>query len=191
MAITLLSFSAGDTDYVARMDTNNSTIATAINNLQAAVAASSGTGAVAFALFLNALFGATSAIIGLSSYGASISSTSVLVVSGSAWKASTQSVVTSGSTVNLSFVGKSAGTYYITIDTAGNPNISASSTDALWSVAWNGTTTLSSLTRLGNVLESSTDETNLLHSTALSANYVSLLSRLETLEAACHSHSII
>jgi hypothetical protein len=138
--ITLRTFASGDTDYIAKLNQNSSTIKAAIDQLQAqAGAAGGGGGSISIGTFLGALFNSADALIGPSSYVPSQSGSTLTVSPGAMYRQSTQSVVNKLTSSTLSFVAQPTGTYYVVIDSAGLPNRSSTFLDGtVYSVQWNG-----------------------------------------------------
>lgn len=134
--ITLNEYDIGDTDYVAKMNQDNNALTLAINALQAALSALGG--AASTGPFLTAIFGASTAFIGSSSYTESTASTTLTLSAGYAWRPDLQAVLYKPSSTGLNFSGQTAGTYYIVLGADGTPSIQTSSTNAMYSVVWTG-----------------------------------------------------
>lgn len=173
--ITLNTYANGDTTYVSKMNADNSTVQTAINNLLASAAASSVTD---WLTAMTAMYGATITRIGFSSFKVTTSGTVATVAAGYAWLPSASAVVQLSAAVGLDFSGYASGTYYITLSSLGIPTISSSSGYNLSVVVWSGTA-FTSVTDSTYVFMSSTDQNALLTSTANAATYTSLDARLE------------
>ena len=88
-------------------------------------------------------------------------------------------------TTTISMAGKESHTYYINIDSGGNPSISDTpGADAVWSFDWNGTNTVSNKTLLDgtSILFSGHDFADCLTSAVLTQTFMSLADRLENAE---------
>lgn len=138
MTITLVDFAAGDTGYIAKFNSNFSTIETAINALQSQVAAASNVTSMSSSYY--ALFGTSNAVIGDNSYTYGISSSTILTfTSGYAWLPTKMTVVGNLAPPNIDFTGFTAGTYYIRLDSAGTPVASLSNDGtSIYTVVWTG-----------------------------------------------------
>lgn len=179
MAVDLQKFAAGDVDYIAKHNQNIDKITALIEQLQElagnAIAASDINVIGAF----KALFGNTASLIGAGSYLPTISGGNTLnVAAGFLWKPSEQAVVSWPTTTNISFVGVSAGTWYIGTSPTGQPERTNNSTDAAYSVSWNGSA-LSSVTKLLPIVWGAADDIAAQTSTALGDTYTALDDRLE------------
>lgn len=188
MAIELLRFASGDTDYVAKMNSDMAMIEAAINGLQLATSGS-GNAEFSAASYWNAIFEGVTGLIGYGSYlptegdGGSPPNLSILTVAaGAAYKATTGTVVQMLISTPLDFTGVGAGTYYIVPDAAGNPTRSTSSTDALYSVVWNGSA-FGTITKIAKTLWD-IGEAEAARSSATTGAYDTLDDRLEAMEAA-------
>ncbi len=180
-SITLNTYDNGDTNYVAKMNNDNSTLQTTINNLLTSI---EGSGSPAsLGTLLLALFGFSSSVIGNTSYSGTESGTNFLVGVGYAWKPSTVSLVQNQAVATLAFSGKGAGTYYITPDNTGNPTIQTIVQDALYEIVWSGTS-FTSATLLSSVFMSAIDEGALLTSTTNATTYPTVVARFEAIEQA-------
>ena len=175
--IPLQTFSAGDTDYIAKHNANYAAVRAAIEAIEALVAGAS-SGAASLPALLQALFGANTALIGAGSYACSGAGSTLTVAAGFAWLAGSQIVVSKATTTALSFSGLAAATYYITVDATGTPVRSTSATDALYSVAWTGSA-FGAITRVAAIAWAFDDWDRAKTSTALGASYDRLDDRLE------------
>lgn len=138
MAITLQDFANGDTDYVSKLNSNNTTLENAVGGLQTAIAGGMGA-AISVGTLYQAMFGTSTARIGAGSAVASISGQTVPVTAGYVWLATSGVVVTTaGATLDLT--GQPDDDYYIKVDVTGTPSFSTISTEALWSLNKAGTT---------------------------------------------------
>lgn len=135
----------------------------------------------------DAMFGDESAFIGYSSYATVIKSgdaTKLEVGPGFAYRYSRhQAVENTAALTTLDFAGQTAGTYYVRGAATGLPEFTNDSTDALWSVAWNGTTTLSALTRVARTVWAAEEWVGAQTSTKFAASYSTLNARLDAIEA--------
>lgn len=181
MSISLQRFNSGDTNYVAKHNSNADVLEAAVKGLESQVAGAFG-GAISIGEALRALFGASAALIGAASYQPSASGSSLAVTAGFAWLASQSIVVRSVSTKSVSFSGAGAATYYLTADATGNPIRSTNITDALYSVVWTGAS-FGTITRLAPVVWGAADQVAAQASAALGASYDRLDERLEAGEA--------
>jgi hypothetical protein len=151
-SITLLPFASGDTDYIAKMDTNNVTIQTAINSL---LAASNGNFNNNLVLLLAAILPGSAVVMGKTSYTYTISGTSLILAGGILWK-SVENIFVSSGGATLNFSGKGAATYYIDTNINGILEIVASSTEPIYSVVWTGSA-FGTITLVAPVFPSATD----------------------------------
>lgn len=138
MSLSLQTFAVGDTNYISKHNSNNSAIAAAVDAL-----GESGLSVINSLNQMIALYGTGTTLIGDYSFAISGTGTTLTVQAGTVWRADLGAILNKGTSTSLSFVGQGAATYYIVCDGAGNPTISASPIGAMYSVAWNGTTTLS------------------------------------------------
>lgn len=182
MSVDISVFAVGDTDYVSKLNNNCSALKLAVESLQS-VLTGSVSSQVGFGSLLSGLFGTTPVIIGLSSYVVTPSGTDLSISAGAGWKPSLLAVVRSAAVATLSFAGQAAATYYVVIDSFGIPSRSESSTDALYSVVWTGST-FGAITLLANYFFTATEQTALLTSSHFSTVYSSLAARLNAIEAA-------
>jgi hypothetical protein len=180
--LNLSDFVDHDVDYIGKHNANNAELRAKVDPLLAQQGGG-GSGQISALFFLMALFGEDPALVGYDSYKCTGALALLTVDPGTAWKPSTASVVQSPLPVTIDFTGQSAATYYIAIDAAGGPSRSSSATEAYYSVVWTGTA-FGAITRLANCFMIASEEQALLHSTADSADYATLLARLEADEAA-------
>lgn len=181
MSISLQRFNSGDTNYIAKHNSNADVLEAAVKGLESQMAGAFG-GAISIGEALQALFGASAALIGAASYQPTVSGSSLAVTAGFAWLASQSIVVRSASTKSVSFSGASAATYYLTADATGNPIRSTNITDALYSAVWTGAS-FGTITRLAPVVWGAADQVAAQASAALGATYDTLDERLEAGEA--------
>lgn len=186
MTISLQDFATGDTNYVAKFNSNNSTLEAAINALQA-LTGGAAYSALGITSAYQALFGTTVALVGDGSYlcagsGGSPSS-DLLVAAGYCYKPSINTIVSKSSSTTLSFSGQSAATYYVVIDSTGEPTRGTDSSEAVYSVVWTGTA-FGTITRVATVVWGAADWIESNTSSALGATYTALDDRLEAGETA-------
>lgn len=136
MAITLLGFSVGDTDYISRLNQNNTVLKDAIDALQASLSGSNDN-QVALAALTSSMFVGITAL-GLGSYDYTAVGDSLMVAPGSVWMPEAGQILHSIATVDLDFTGRAAGTYYIELDVEGIPTIASTPTEPLYTVVWTG-----------------------------------------------------
>lgn len=180
MTITLQDFASGDTNYVAKMNSNNGVLESAIDALQAATTGSAGSTSTLPSAY-SALFGSTVALIGASSYACTDGGSGNLSVAAGYCYRPTLGVLSKLTSSTISFTGQAAATYYVVIDSSGEPTRETSSTEAIYSVVWTGTA-FGAITRLAAIAWGAADWTAAQSSTALSATYTTLDARLEAVE---------
>lgn len=181
MTISLPSYANGDTDYVAKLNNTNDIVEQAVNSLEAQMTAQAGA-SVSVGSAMPALFGNSVACIGTTSYVPTGSGTTLTVSSGYAWLPIEAVAVKKTSSTSISFSGLSAGTYYVLIDSTGQPSRSATSTAyALWSVVWSGSA-FGAIARVAPVVWDSVDEINAQSSAAYSQTYYAPDARFEASE---------
>jgi len=164
----LRNFASGDTDYIAKLNSNNSEIQAAIDALQAAAGAAGAGTALSAGLFISSLCNGEDCLIGPGSYTLTQNPTSVTVSPGSIFLAGSQAVVQSLLTPTLNFLGQTAGTKYIVVDAAGTPAIrSTADAGAIYSVFWTGSGFLGEPVRIASVLSDADEDTAARLSTAL------------------------
>lgn len=134
---TLNRYANGDTNYVAKLDADMTTIETALNALQTALGTLGGGGGSVGQL-LNALFGPATAIIGNTSYTQATAGTIITIAGGYAWRPDLGNVLAKAGATAIDFTGQAAATYYIVVGADGTPARSSSSVGALYSVVWTG-----------------------------------------------------
>lgn len=150
MGITVQSFNEGDTDYVAKLNTDFQIVVNAVNALQnAQTGITGGTSGASFGL---ALFGSSPCLIGSASYACVASGANISVGPGYMWKASAQKVVQLAGSLNLTMSGRTSGAYYVDVDSNGNAVVAASGTaaDPIYSFNFDGTS-VTGLSRVANV----------------------------------------
>jgi hypothetical protein len=186
MTISLQDFATGDTNYIAKMNSNNDVLESAVDALQAATSGAAAS-TISVATAYNALFGTAVALIGDDSYACSDAGGSpagnLTVASGYCYRPSLDAVLSKTTSTTLGFNGQSAATYYVVIDATGNPTRDTSSTEAIYSIVWTGSA-FGAITRLANVVWGAADWLASQSSSALSTTYTSLDDRLEAIETA-------
>ena len=124
MSITLNSYAAGDTNYVAKLNSDMTQIQAAVNAQEGQITANIGTTGGGGAGIANEIW-RDSGIVGASSYKMTLNSdTGLSFTSGSIWHFATQNLGQQANNLLLQFAGKAADTYYINADTAGILTIS-------------------------------------------------------------------
>lgn len=184
MTISLQDFASGDTNYVSKFNSNNDVLEAAIEALQALTSGAAAS-TISLASAYDALFGSSVAVIGDESYVCTDAGGSpagnLSVTSGFCYRPSLTAVLSKASSTTLSFNGQSAGTYYVLIDSLGEPTRTDVSTEAIYSVVWTGSA-FGAITLLANIVWGAADWIASQTSTALSASYTSLDDRLEAIE---------
>ena len=185
MPVDLREFASGDTDYIAKMNANVSTLENFLNQLETQVASIAGTNQLSVGMFFDALFNHADALIGPGAYQPVASGTTLNVAPGGAFLQEDQTVVSSFVTTPLGFTGAATDTYYIVVTTSGAPT---KNTDQLpgsmYSVYWNGSS-LSAITRLVPVFYDTAEAEASRDRTAISATkFTTLDARLESGETA-------
>jgi hypothetical protein len=149
--LTLSTYSVGDTNYVAKMNSDNVAIAAAVTALQGIVGAAAGA-PTSLSNVLSALFGAATALIGAGSYLPSGSGSTLSVAAGFAWLPSIGNVVQAAGGNSINFSGFTAATYYLTVDANGTPSsVAASDPNTLYSIVWTGSA-FGAITRIAPVV---------------------------------------
>lgn len=184
MPLSILELLAGDTTYISKHNTNYVAIKAAIEALQAAIMGG-GAGQSA-AGGLQEIFD-RDGIIGKDSYKVTTTTpnTSVSVAAGAFFHFSTLSYLKKTNVTVLSFLGKSNGTYYINVDTAGIPVIGATSSTSysIYTVVWNGASvSAGDITRFAPILFDGDDYADVLNGGSLGGPYESLSDRLDDIE---------
>jgi len=180
--ITLQRFATGDTNYLAKHNANASALETALATLDAILAGITGGGALSISAAFEALFGASAAVIGATSYACTGASTTLTVQAGYCWRPILGQILSKGSSTTISFAGLSAATYYIQVDATGVPIRSDDSTEAVYSIVWTGSA-FGTITRLAAIMWGGADWLAAQASAALAASYTTLDARLEAGEA--------
>ncbi len=178
MSYSLERFANGDTNYVAKLNTNADVIEAALNFFSSSVA-----GASSVANLPNlykALFGPTPAIIGAASLAASAVGLVLTIGAGEAWLPGKGAVISKGTSTNLDFTGQPDGTYYVTADSAGALLYQTVDADSLYRVVKAGAAL--TITRWAAIAWGQQDWL-LAQSSALLGTFTSLDARLEAIEA--------
>ncbi len=178
MSIALQRFANGDTNYVAKLDSNCDILEGAVNALQGQLSAQSAT--VNLPNLYVALFGSQAAVVGSTSYGCTAAGLVVTVAAGLAWLPSLGAVVQAGSSHPLDFTGQPDGTYYITADSTGTPFYQTISTDALYQVV--KAASVLTITRVAAVTWAQSDWLAA-QSSSRFGTFLTLDARLENIEA--------
>jgi len=178
MTITLQRFATSDTNYIGKHNSNADALEAAIATLDAILAGITGIGALSISTAFEALFGSTVAVIGATSYACSGLSTTLTVEAGFCWRPTLQQVLNKASSTPISFSGLSAATYYIQVDSTGTPLRTLDSTEAVYSIIWDGGA-FGTITRLANIAWAEEEWLDAQVSAALGASYNSLDARLE------------
>jgi hypothetical protein len=188
MTVTLWKeWAAGETDYIQRLIDNATTIENALNDLYSRVAAQSG-GVNAMPLPLQEIFDRRG-LLGVGSYDFSEGTLSgpsynFTVQAGAYWNPGTFYRKT-GTSV-LSMAGLATGTYYLNLDSAGNPLVSATA-DATTTrqFTWNSSTHALAAKALYTgvaILLDGDDYADLLTSAARAKSFTKVADRLEEIE---------
>jgi hypothetical protein len=177
MAITLNRYAVGDTNYVAKLNTNAAVVEAAFNNLERQLAVVQGGKAPG----LDDIW-KNSGLIGTSSYIVTlISDTDLSFTSGSVWHLNPQIRARQTTNQTITFVGKATGTYFVNVDIAGIVTIStAAAPIAIYSVLWSNPN-LTNITRLVPYLLDGTDYSAMLSSTTLGV-FTKVADRLSAME---------
>ena len=182
MSIDLKTFASGDTDYIAKLNSNVSNITAAINALQTqAGAAGAGGGApLSSGMFFVALFNNADALIGPGAYKPTPSGTNLSIAAGGMYIAQSQTLATLLAATTLNFAGQTAGTKYINIDNSGLPVLAtAQGSGSAYSVQWSGTGFTGQPVRLAPAFYDTVEADASRNSTSLANNYGTLDLRLE------------
>jgi hypothetical protein len=181
MTVSLFkAFAAGEMDYIAQLNNNAELIEATLNQLLAQVTGQSG--ALAVPIGLQQIFDRPG-LIGISSYDFPTGGgASLIVAPGAYWDGGTFYYKTSPTT--LSLTGAAAGTYYVVLDAAGNPAISANpGAPTLRQFAWSGSATSAEAIYAGvAILLSGADYADMLTSIARTKTFTKVADRLEEIE---------
>ncbi len=153
MAITLQDFTSGDTGYIAKHNSNNTTIENAVLALETALSGAAATNSSTGPI-IHRLFGTVTARIGPGSCSASISGQTVIFTTG--WvNRGGSAIVEKGASQTVDLTGLANDTYYFSIDSVGTVSVDgATSSYDLFSVDKSGTT-LSNLTAIAPIVYAS------------------------------------
>lgn len=179
MPVDLQDFELSDTNYVSKLNNNNTALEAFAEGVDAQLAAAVGT-TISIGQLGRALLGSSVAVIGAGSFECTGASSTLTVQPGYAWTPSNGAVVRLAAAATVSFAGASAATYYITAP-GGVPTRGLVSTNALYSVVWNGSA-FGTITLVAAVMWGAADWTAAQVSTALAATYDSPDERFEAIE---------
>jgi len=180
----LVTFNSGDTDYIAKLNSNIATLTDTINGMAVQIGAVSGGDALTVGMFLDTLFNRADAIIGPESYKATKSASTVTIAPGGMYLQSETAVVASFNAVPLSFIGKPSGTQYIVVGVAGMPVLSPTfGPGAIYQVFWTGSAFSGNVEYLVPVFFDTAEASASRKSLALNTVYPTLDARLEAGEA--------
>jgi len=184
MAIELNTFASGDVDYIAKLNANVAALEQAINALQQQAGAGGAGSAISAGFFLDALFNHADALIGVSSYKPTQSSTGLTVAPGAMYLADVQTVVQSFGSITLNFTGAVPGFYYVVIDGVGSPTRRDTRVaGTVYSVDWRGNGFYGTPVLLAPIFYDTAEAEASRHSAHLpSANFGTLDLRLEKTE---------
>ena len=199
MSVSLFkAFVTGMTDYIAKHNANYALIETNLDYLLSMIGGQPGSGGVGASAALTQIFD-RQGLIGIGSYdfaeGALAAPNYNLTVGAGAYWSGDTGLFRSITTIStISMLGQPTGTYYIYLDGAGNPVVSASSAepDTIWQFAWSTVTHLvSSKARYAgvSVLFDGDDYADQLTSAARSKNFSKVADRLEEIEQLLSSTS--
>lgn len=183
-----LTWTNGMSDYIARHIANYSRIQACLDYLYALTGA--GASALDVPIGLQEIFD-RNGIVGKGSYKPPASTLSgpdynLVIPKGAWWSGSNFYSKATSTTIVMS--GYSTGTYYVSIDAAGNPSVSASAgSTTVWQFYWNTSGhTISSVARYGSVaiLFDGDDYNDALSSTAFGLTFESIAERFENVESA-------
>lgn len=189
MSLSLNTYAAGDTDYIAKLNADNAAIATAVNTLESLVRGVSGIAAANVPKGLQYIFD-RKGIIGQGSYKPQAGTLAgpnynLTVAKGGFWDGG--ALAFSDVSQTISMAAKSTGTYYLTVDTAGGVKANATAgTGTVWQFAYNSTTHEVSDVALYSgvaVLFDGADYADALTSAQMGLTFQSLAERLEEIEA--------
>jgi len=185
MAVTLqLMLASGEVAYISKHNSNYTAIEAMLNAMETQVTTLASS-TLSLGKIQQGLFGTTDAMIGSTAYQPTVNGNTLDVASGFAWLATDGKVVNKASSTNISFVGAAADTYYIVLDALGEPTRQTTSTNAIWSVDWDGASVFSNITRVASVAWGDATFQAAQTSTALgNQTYLELDARLEAGESA-------
>lgn len=190
MAIDLQDFTSGDTDYIARLNGNNSIIEAAIAQVQTSLSGLSSQGTITVGQLYDALFKGVTTLIGTDSYLPQVSGTTLVCKRGGAYRSVSLDVVSTPVAVTLYFAGKPAATYWLTLTSSGILTIETEQTeDAIYSVYWSGTG-FSNITLIVPTYFDRIESDASRSSTALNASFRTLDDRFEANESTIKSNQV-
>jgi len=149
MSITLERFQPQDTTYISKHNANVEQLEQIINTILTQLGQQSG-GIISVSTVMEALFGPLNAVIGAGSYLPTPSGSNLSVAAGYAWLTVSAEVVKKLSSTTISFAGLAAGTYYLIVNSSGEPARSTDPSQALYQIEWTGSA-FGTITRLANV----------------------------------------
>lgn len=188
MPITLLDFANGDTNYVAKHNTNNAALKTMLDSIESTIntMGMSSASPANSANIGKATYGTSGMIlVGTSSFAYTLNETTdvMQLAAGFCWDSAAGLMIYKASTTNISFLGMAAGTYYIRFDGAGNPYRDTVDSKSIYRVVWAGTT-FTSVTLLATFAPGGVDLQSLLTSTYSGLSYLTPGARVDATEAA-------
>lgn len=185
MTLALQRFANGDTNYVAKHNSNADALEAEAASIRQSIASSVGA-AISLGSAFQAIFGSSPAVIGANSYKCTGSDTILTVQAGYAWLPGAAMVVSRATSATLNFSGLAAATYYVSADATGAPVRTSTPTDALYSVVWTGSA-FGAITRLAKIVWGAADQDAAQNNTAMGATYESLDATLEAIAAAAQA----
>jgi hypothetical protein len=180
MSVSLNSYAAGDTNYVAKFNSDMVQIEAAINAQEGQITAQGGGGGVAMGLDI----WKDSGQVGASSFKLEglASDTGLSFSSGTIWHIGTQNLGRNTAPIVLEFAGKASSLYYINADTAGNLTFStAAAIMPIYTVSFDAPS-FTVLSRTSPFLFDGGDYLSVL-SNSLFGSVVNLADRLSKIEA--------
>jgi hypothetical protein len=174
------SFASQMSDYIARHNSNYSLIESTLNDLLDSMTGQSVT-SMAVPSGLQQIFDRRG-LIGAGSYDFSASGGNITVQAGAYYNSG--SFYAKSTTTSLSMTGLGSGTYYLNLDSAGNPKVSSSpDTTTSRQFSWNGASISAKALYAGvSILFDGDDYHDCLDSTARGKSFTSVAARLEEIE---------
>jgi hypothetical protein len=182
MSVTLNTYAAGDTNYVAKINSDMTKIQNALNAQEGQITAVQG-GGTGGGGGVDQIY-KDSGIIGVSSYEMTLNSdTGLSFASGAVWHLATGQIAKNTSQTLLQFAGQASSLYHIYVNTAGNMLFSTASADTtIYTVSFDAPS-FTSLTRVVQYLFDGGDYASVLSSEVF-GSVVNLADRLSKIEAA-------
>jgi hypothetical protein len=151
VAIALEDFdTTGELSYIGKHNANNAALRSAIGSILRRLTGSAGA-PISIGDALASLLGDTAAVIGdPTGYECSGAGVTLTIQPGYAWSPAAGVVTALGSAATSDFTGLANGTYYLSA--AGGPTVNGSSTDALYSIGWDGSA-FGTITRLATLID--------------------------------------